>query len=111
METVDIISQAIRERKSISFEYNKEDKVRGQRVGDPYAVFNFTPKTGESSIKVHIVQTDGVSDSETEHPFPDFRQFNIEDIDNIQILDSTFIPNHPKYNSDWEGYANVIEKV
>jgi hypothetical protein len=112
MNTLEILQQAVNSRKSISFEYNREGKVRGERIGNPHAVFIFTAKSGEQSTKVHIVQTDGVSDSRLEKPFPDFRMFNIEELDNVKILEnSSQFPVNEKYNPEWEGYANVIVKV
>lgn len=112
MDTLEILEQAINTRKSISFEYNKEGKIKGERIGNPHAVFILTAKVGEQSTKVHIVQTAGVSDSKLEKPFPDFRMFDIEKLDNLKILESASqFSIHEKYNPEWEGYANVIAKV
>ena len=71
-----------------------------------------------------LVQTDGVSDSKLENPFPDFRQFNITDLSNIQILgnEPKFEPMMEKYseekgimvkmyNPDSDRYQNVIAKI
>ncbi|MGI9528024.1 MAG: hypothetical protein ACR2MS_13030 [Weeksellaceae bacterium] len=111
MNKIDLLVKAINEKRQISFEYNKTGKVKGERFGNPYAVFIFTSKALTKSTKVHIVQTGGVSDSKDEKPFPDFRMFNIEDLSNIKILSSTFNANNPKYNPNWEGYKDIIEKV
>ena len=104
---------AIKTKKSISFEYNKPGKTTGTRVGNTHAVFIFTSKVGEKSTKVHIVQIDGVSDSKEEKPFPDFRMFNIEDLSNLSILENSpeFEPLFEKYNPEWDGYKDVIEKI
>lgn len=113
MENLDILISAIKSRKSISFEYNKPEKMQGKRVGNTHAVFVFTSKAGERSTKVHIVQTSGVSDSKDTNPFPDFRMFNIGDLKNISIMESSlpFEPYYEKYNSEWEGYVEAIEKI
>lgn len=112
MNTLDLLKSAIKEKKSISFEYTKLEKIQGKRIGDPYAVFTFTNLKGDRSTKVHILQTGGVSDSKLDKPFPDFRMFDLEDIDNIEILNSqpSFAINY-KYNSLWEGYNDAIAKI
>lgn len=113
MTNLDILIKAIKSRMPVSFEYNKPGKISGQRIGNPHAVFIFTSKAGEQSTKIHIVQTGGVSDSKDEKPFPDFRMFNIEDLSQLSILEDTseFQPYYEKYNPEWEGYKDVIEKV
>jgi hypothetical protein len=113
MTTLDLLIEAIKTRKPVSFEYNKPNKTPGLRIGNTHAVFIFTSKAGQTSTKVHIVQTDGVSDTVHEKPFPDFRLFNIEDLSNVAILEAhpCFEPYHEKYNSDWDGYKDVIEKI
>ncbi len=111
MNNLDLLSHAIREKKKISFEYNKPGKTSGQRIGNPYAIFILTAKSGVQSTKVHLVQTAGVSDSKDVSPFPDFRMFNIQELSNIEVLDETFEPTSKKYNPSWEGYKDVISKV
>lgn len=113
MTNLDILIAAIRSRKPISFEYNKPGKTHGERIGNPHAVFIFTSKSGDKSTKVHIVQTSGVSDSNGEKPFPDFRMFNIGDLSNLKILETNdvFEPYLEKYNPEWEGYKDIIEKI
>ena len=108
--TLDLLKQAIGSRSPISFEYNKEGKTPGQRVGNPHAVFIMRRKDGTETPKVHIVQTDGVSDSE--QPFPSFRMFDLDELSEILIQESgSPFPIHPDYNPKWEGYQFVIAKV
>lgn len=115
MKTLETLISAIKSKKSISFEYNKEGKISGTRIGNPYAVFIYTAKnTRVQSTKVHIVQTEGVSDSKEANPFPSFRMYNIEDLDNLTILESRGSfgpPYHEAYNPEWEGYKDVITKI
>jgi hypothetical protein len=111
MNNLDLLTQAIGEKRQISFEYNKPEKTSGQRIGNPYAVFILTAKSGVQSTKVHLVQTAGVSDSKDVSPFPDFRMFNIQELSNIVILNTTFEANSEKYNPSWDGYKEVIAKV
>ncbi len=111
MNTLESLKKAIELQKPISFEYNKEGKVRGKRIGDTHVIFIFTKKSGEQDTKVHIVQTRGVSDTEPNN-FPDFRMFNISELSNIEVLENEdkFSVNE-KYNPEWEGYENVIAKI
>lgn len=88
MNTLEVLKQAIKNRQSISFEYNKEGKVSGLRFGNPYAVFIYTSKnTRIQSTKVHIVQKDSVSDSKKENSF---RMFN-SNLNHIQIISYDYL--------------------
>lgn len=108
--SLQLLKKAIQERKPISFEYNKAGKVSGKRIGNPHAVFIMRKKDNTESTKVHIVQTDGVTDSEPS--FPDFRMFDILEISNIMIIeDACKFDIDDKYNPNWDGYKNVIAKV
>ena len=115
MNTLEVLKDAITKKQHISFEYNKEGKVAGIRIGHPYAVFIFTAKnTRIQSTKIHIVQIDGVSDSKDENPFPSFRMYNIEELSNVTILPEKGVfapPYHENYNPEWDGYRDVIAKV
>jgi len=113
MAILDVLIEAIKQRKPVSFEYNKPNKTPGQRIGNTHAVFIFTSKAGEQSTKVHIVQTAGVSDTVHESPFPDFRLFNIGELSNVIMLKDhpCFEVYHEKYNPNWDGYKDVIEKI
>jgi len=115
MNTLETLKDAITNRQPISFEYNKEGKIEGKRIGNPYAVFIYTAKnTRIQSTKVHIVQTGGVSDSKEENPFLSFRMYNIEELSNVTVLknEKSFAPPfHENYNPEWDGYRDVIIKV
>lgn len=111
MTSIDTLILAIKSRKPITFQYNKIGKVNGPRIGNPHAVFIFTSKKGEISTKVHIVQTGGVSD--TLEDDTDFRTFNLEELSDIKIIEDAghFEPYYAKYNPNWSGYKDVIEKI
>lgn len=120
MNTIDALKTAIKNKQQISFEYIKEGKKNGLRIWNPYAVYIFTAKSWEQSTKVHIVQTDGVSDSaDMTQPYPfgtewEFRNFNIEDLAKVEILiDKPLFskPYHSLYNPESEMYKDVIVKV
>ncbi len=112
MNTLELITSAIKNKKSISFEYQKQEKVQGKRIGDPHAIFVLTSLKGEQGTKVHIFQTEGVSDSKFEKPLPDFRMFDLFDIVKVKVLENNpaFIVNE-KYNPLWSGYDNTIVKI
>lgn len=105
-----LLQQAIGQKKPISFEYNKPGKVHGKRYGNTHAIYTITRKDTSKSIKVHIVQTSGATDSDKD--FPEFRTFDIINISNICILheEPSFIIDK-RYNPAWTGYADVIAKV
>lgn len=112
MNTIESLKEAIKSQKPISFEYNKEGKINGKRIGNIHAVFIFTAKSGKQSTKVDLVQTAGVSDTEQEKPLPSWRFFNIEDISNVIILhnEKEFIPDS-EYKPEVPRYDNVIAKI
>ena len=56
------LSAAINSRTPIKFSYPKPGKVEGERIGNPHAVYLYTDKDGIVSTKIHIWQTEGVSD-------------------------------------------------
>ena len=115
MNTLEALKHAINNKKPVSFEYDKEGKVKGSRIGNPYAVFIYTAKnTRIQSTKVHIVQIGGVSDSVDTNPFPSFRMYNIEDLSNVTVLideDCFGSPYHENYNPEWDGYKDLIAKI
>ena len=107
---IETLKNAIKKKVVISFEYNKPGKTAGSRTGNPHAIFIMRKKDGTESTKVHIVQTSGVSDSG--QALPSFRMFNIEDLSNVVICESvTTFQVSSEYNSEWDGYKYVIEKV
>lgn len=102
-----ILSQAIKERKPIQFVYNKPGKTQGVRVGNPHAVFYYTTKAGITSLKVHIAQTSGATDSGTQ--LPSFRMFDVDDIIIEKILkNEPAFDVHHDYNPLWSGYSKIV---
>lgn len=114
MDILELLTHAIENRLHISYQYNKPGKIFGVRIGHPYAVYFFTTQSGVTSTKVHVVQIEGVSDTNTEKPFPSFRQHNIEDMSDVQILIDRpcFVePWHNDYNPLGNWYKDVIIKL
>lgn len=114
MNTLQILIQSVEFRNHISFQYNKPGKIFGTRIGHPYAVYFFTTKLGVKSTKVHIVQIEGVSDTQHEKPFPSFRQYNLEELSDLQILTDRGCfqePWHEDYKPLSEWYKDVIIKL
>jgi len=115
MKNIDIIIDAIRSKKPISFEYNKPGKTSGIRIGNPHALYIFTPKdeTKPKSTKLDLVQTDGPSETKTnENEYPACSQFDIEHLTNIVILsDEPDFEIDSIYKPESDRYKDVIEKV
>lgn len=112
LEKINILENAINTKTPISFEYIKEWKISWVRVWNSHAIYNFKSKNWEKSIKVHIVQTWWVSDSKSENPFPDFRQFDLENMKNITLLKDKSIFNvDENYNPNWNWYDEYIAKI
>jgi hypothetical protein len=108
--SLDTLREAIKRKSTITFEYNTKDKIVGRRVGNPHAVFIQRRDDGTESTKVHIFQTDGVSDSSQN--LPDFRTFDLTELSNVLIIESEMefqVSN--KYNPEWSGYKFTIAKV
>lgn len=126
MNNIDLLIQAINSKKSITFEYNKPGKTPGPRMGNPHALYIFTPKdeTKPKSTKLDLVQLSGVSDSKTGEGYSDCSQFDIEFITSIVVLvdepdfevllkkyDEKTGDWKPIYNAESERYKDVIAKV
>jgi len=111
MTTLEILTQAIKERKPISFQYIKPGKTSGNRIGNTHAIFLSTKNDGTQSTHVHIVQTSGVTD-EPEETFPKWNTFKIEFLTDIEILENapTFEID-PLYKPNSPMYSRVIEKI
>jgi hypothetical protein len=88
MTKLELLTKAIQDRLPISFQYNKPGKTVGIRIGNPHAVFIFTSIKGITSTKLHIVQTEGVSDTGDKGDFPFWRPFNIEHISDVKVLEN-----------------------
>lgn len=85
------IIQAIKEKKSISIEYNKPDKVNGVRIGNPYAIYWNDDET-KQYLDLH--QQSGVSDSVSENSteFPHWATLQMDFITNVEITTDIFVP-------------------
>lgn len=112
MTILEILEQAIAEKKPISFTYNKDGRIQSNRIGNTHAVYIFTAISGEQSTKVDIFQTGGDSDTKNEKPLPSWRIFKIEDILNVVILNNEpdFLPAEG-YKPESDRYKNVIAKI
>jgi len=113
MQNLDLLIDSVDRRQPISFQYIKPGKTPGKRIGNVHAIFIMTRKDGTKSTKLHIVQTDGVSDSKDKSPLPTFRMFNIEDVSDIEIQEHLpqFVIRELDYNPEWKGYKDVLAKV
>ncbi len=98
-QDLEIIKQAIQEKKSISFEYNKPNKVNGIRVGNPYVIYWNDDET-KQYLDLH--QLSGVSDSVSENKaiFPHWTTLETDFISNVKIMADAFQP-----VADYKRYA------
>ena len=78
MTVLSVIEQAIRSRTPIRFQYIREGKDPGARMGHPHAVFLRRLKAGGEHVYLHLWQTGGVTDSG--EALPSWRQFLLNDI-------------------------------
>jgi len=85
------VIQAITEKKSVSFEYNKPNKVNGVRIGNPYAIYRNKDET-KKYLDLH--QQSGVSDSVSENKasFPHWVTLETGYISNVEITTDIFTP-------------------
>jgi len=110
MSAIAQIKEAISHRKPIKFEYLKEGKVRGWRFGNPHIAFAGKTQEGDERTYVHIVQTDGVSDTLVN--FPDWRMFIVELIGNVEVMhDEPEFALHDGYNPAAAMYSRTIARV
>jgi len=108
MEQIEIIKKAIQSRKPISFEYNKQGKTTGKRIGNPHTIYIHS---GTGNVLVDLYQTDGVSDSANsgEKELPSWNRFDIEYMNNIIILENySDFDIAPGYNPYSDRYYNSI---
>jgi len=107
MDLLSILQRAIKERRSIEFEYNKSGKVPGRREGDPHAVFIHT-RTNNTTVDIY--QTGGVSD--TSQNIPGWRPFLLKHLDKVKILNRQFeIADGYASNPASGKYNRIIYKV
>lgn len=106
MELLEIIKEAIKSKKPISFKYEKPDKIKGERIGNPHAIYY----TGDDNILVDIFQTSGASD--TPDNLPDWRQFYLEFIKDVNLLkDEPSFDVADGYDSHSPRYQKAIVKI
>lgn len=108
--SLQLLKDAIDRRKPISFRYKKSGKNPGERIGNTHAIWVMRKKDGTESTKVHIFQTDGVSDSGQE--LPSFRMFDLDTLSEVEILeDNESFEISELYNPEWKDYKCVIAKI
>lgn len=99
--------KAISQRKPIKFRYNSpDDDVIGERIGYSHAMY-INYYTG--NILVDIYQTAG--DSSEKKVIPEWRQFKLSCIDNIEILADKQFEVQKDYKPNSPKYKNCIAKI
>lgn len=107
MTTLATLKTAIENKQQISFEYIKEDEVSGIRYWNPHAVF--LNKTTDNPT-ADIYQVDGVSS--TKQKIPGWRPFILDNIQNVQLLETTFdIAEGYSSNPKTGRYDKVLAKI
>lgn len=109
MEKLELLKMSIQQQKPICFEYTALGHAVGKRYGNPHAVF-IHPTT--NNVNIDIFKTGGVSTLPLKKPLPDWKQYRVEHICNVTILEgeSSFsIANG--YNPNSKQYARVIVKI
>ena len=108
MDCEELLKEAINSRKPIEFEYNRGDKIRCKRIGNPHILFI---GTGTGKPMIHIFQTGGVSDTNLNEGLP-WRLFFAEFIENVKILnENPSFEIAEGYNPDNSMYINTIAKI
>lgn len=98
-----LLEQAIRQQQPISFMYMKPGKAQGFRVGNPHALY----VSKKNEILCDVYQTSGDTD---EYDLPSWRQFTIDDLENVSLLKGTFSV-APGYNRYSDRYSNYIVRI
>lgn len=101
MNTLEVIEKAIKEQKTIEFDY----KYEGLRIWNPHAIFSHI---STNNITVDIYQISWYSSDKQK--IPDWRPFLLKDITFINILDKSF-DIAEWYNSNSPKYAKAINKI
>lgn len=105
MDTIDILTSAIRQKRQISYEYNSPGRATGVRIGNPHAIFVST----SDNVNIDIYKVDGVK-TDPSKPLPAWRQYKVKEISNVTILDKEFTVAEG-YNPNSKQYARVIAKI
>lgn len=83
-EAIETIIAAILAKKPIQFDYVKEGKIQGIRIGNPHIIFAGETREKIPRVWVHLVQTSGASDTQEE--FPNWRTFISDFIKDVKVL-------------------------
>jgi hypothetical protein len=105
MDTLEILTSAIQQKKQISYEYDAPERAVGVRIGNPHAIFIST----SDNVNIDIYKISGVTSDPTK-PLPAWRQYKVQNIRNVVILDTVFTI-APGYNPTSKQYARVIAKI
>jgi hypothetical protein len=103
-DKISLISDAIKLRRPIMFEYQSPaDSTRGRRVGNPYVLHYPSNDDHESKVLLSLFQTSGVSKSGHSNGWKEFdvqyiSGLSIVEGDNIFPINSEYKPNSNRYN-------------
>lgn len=105
MDTLELLTSAIQQKKQITYEYDSPGRAVGVRIGNPHAIFISTAE----NVNIDIYKIDGVK-TDPAKPLPAWRQYKVKDMKNVVILDKEF-STADGYNPTSKQYARVITKI
>ena len=101
------IEEAIKNRKAISFTYDKPgDFAKGVRIGYPHALY-YTKSTNKTKLDVYQIS----GDSTDRNSIPDWRPFDIKYIKTIEIIYNQTFNVQTGYNPNSTIYIDYIIKI
>lgn len=102
-----LIIKAIGERKVITFDYKSDaDPIGTMRSGNPHAMYEHL-KTG--NVLLDLFQTEGQSSER--YKLPVWREFKVDKMSNIRIMDNRNFETQKNYNPNAEKYLRAIAKI
>lgn len=106
MRTIDTLRQAIRERRAVRFSYLRPGLPRGERIGNPHALYF----AGNGELLCDLLQTYGVSGHESD--LPEWRTLIVDAMDLVEIARElpSFVP-HAHYHSGAPRYENTLKRI
>jgi hypothetical protein len=105
MDTMELLTLAIQQKKQISYEYDSSEREVGVRFGNPHAIFI----SKADNVNIDIYKLDGARTDKTKD-LPAWRQYKVKNIKNVIILDQEFT-SAVGYNPTSNQYSRVLSKI
>jgi len=116
MNELKVIEEVITTRTPISFEYVRERKTPGDRIGNPHAVYLRKLQSGEKKVYLDVWQTGGVTDSRKgdskKGELPGWTTCFLDDVVNIELkADEAPFDITTNYNPHADKFKFAIAKI